>query len=76
MDLPNTSDEIRQAFLEFFNEMSHEIVDSSPLVPAGNNTLLFTNAGMNQFTDALLGLEKRPFEKSLLDYKGALPMRY
>jgi alanyl-tRNA synthetase len=60
MSVPRTSDEIRQAFLDFFNEMGHEVVPSSSLVPAGNTTLLFTNAGMNQFTDALLGLEKRP----------------
>lgn len=64
MSIPQTSNEIRQAFLEFFQEMSHEIVDSSSLVPAGNNTLLFTNSGMNQFTEALLGLEKRPYHRA------------
>ncbi len=69
MSLPKTSDEIRQSFLDFFQEMNHEILDSSPLVPAGNNTLLFTNAGMNQFTDALLGLEKRPYNRATTSQK-------
>ncbi len=64
MSVPKTSDEIRQAFLDFFHEMGHEVVDSSSLVPAGNTTLLFTNAGMNQFADALLGLEKRPYNRA------------
>ncbi|MBA3532183.1 MAG: alanine--tRNA ligase, partial [Ardenticatenales bacterium] len=64
-----SSDEIRRAFLDFFHEMGHEIIDSSPLVPAGNNTLLFTNAGMNQFADALLGLEKRPYNRATTSQK-------
>ncbi len=61
---PRTSDEIRQSFLDFFHEMGHEIVDSSSLVPAGDSTLLFTNAGMNQFAGALLGLESRPYTRA------------
>ena len=69
MSIPKTSDEIRQAFLDFFHEMSHEVVDSSPLVPAGNNTLLFTNSGMNQFSEALLGLEKRPYNRATTSQK-------
>ncbi len=53
------SAEIRQAFLEFFRERGHEVVASSPLVPANDPTLLFTNAGMVQFKEAFLGLETR-----------------
>lgn len=66
---PRTSDEIRRAFLDYFHELNHEIVDSSSLVPAGNSTLLFTNAGMNQFTEALLGLEKRPYNRATTSQK-------
>ncbi len=69
MTTPRTSDEIRKAFLDYFNELNHEIVDSSSLVPAGNSTLLFTNAGMNQFTEALLGLEKRPYNRATTSQK-------
>jgi alanyl-tRNA synthetase len=70
MTTPRTSDEIRSSFLDFFHELSHEMVDSSPLVPTGNNsTLLFTNAGMNQFTEALLGLEKRPYTRATTSQK-------
>lgn len=53
------SAEIRQKFLEFFAARDHEIVSSSPLVPANDPTLLFTNAGMVQFKDVFLGDEKR-----------------
>ncbi len=53
------SAEIRQAFLEFFREHGHEVVASSPLVPANDPTLLFTNAGMVQFKETFLGLETR-----------------
>ncbi|MBE7528836.1 MAG: alanine--tRNA ligase [Chloroflexi bacterium] len=56
-----TSNEIRTAFLEFFNEMNHEIVPSAVLPQHDNPTLLFTNAGMNQFVDVFLGKEKRPY---------------
>ncbi|TPW18120.1 MAG: alaS, partial [Halothiobacillaceae bacterium] len=55
------SSEIRTAFLEFFREHGHEVVNSSPLVPANDPTLLFTNAGMVQFKDLFLGLERRPY---------------
>jgi alanyl-tRNA synthetase len=61
---PTTSSEIRKAFLEFFSEVRHEIVPSSPLPQYGNPTLLFTNAGMNQFTDVFLGKEKRPYDRA------------
>ncbi|TVR03123.1 MAG: alanine--tRNA ligase [Deltaproteobacteria bacterium] len=59
-----TPDELRQSFLTFFHERQHEIVVSSPVVPEGDPTLLFTNAGMNQFKDVLLGLEKRDYRRA------------
>src|SRR5215831_12450795 len=59
-----TSNEIRSSFLKFFEERGHRIVHSSPLVPADDPTLLFTNAGMNQFKDALLGREKREYTRA------------
>src|SRR2546425_6143865 len=56
---PMTSAEIRRKFLEFFNARGHQEVPSSPLVPADDPTLLFTNAGMVQFKRAFQGLERR-----------------
>jgi alanyl-tRNA synthetase len=61
---PTSSNEIRRAFLEFFQENQHEIVPSSPLPQRDNPTLLFTNAGMNQFVDVFLGKEKRPYSRA------------
>ncbi|NAW85465.1 alanine--tRNA ligase [Photobacterium halotolerans] len=59
-----STDEIRRAFLTFFESKGHQIVDSSSLVPANDPTLLFTNAGMNQFKDTFLGLEKRNYSRA------------
>ncbi len=56
--------DIRAAFLEFFRQKEHRIVRSSSLVPQGDATLLFTNAGMNQFKDVFLGLEKRDYTRA------------
>ena len=56
-----TSNELRQAFLEFFRDHGHEVVASSPLVPGNDPTLLFTNAGMVQFKDVFLGDDKRSY---------------
>ena len=56
--------EIRQAFLDFFHSKGHQVVASSSLVPHNDPTLLFTNAGMNQFTDVCLGLDKRNYSRA------------
>lgn len=56
--------EIRQKFLSFFEERGHTVVDSSPLVPANDPTLLFTNAGMVQFKDVFTGLDSRPYTRA------------
>ncbi len=59
-----TTNELRQAFLEFFRERGHELVPSSPLVPGNDPTLLFTNAGMVQFKDVFLGLDERKYKRA------------
>ena len=64
----NTAD-IREAFLSYFEAQGHTRVDSSSLVPANDPTLLFTNAGMNQFKDAFLGLEQRPYVRAVTAQK-------
>ena len=59
-----TSAEIRQAFLDYFNQQGHEVVPSSSLIPANDPTLLFTNAGMVQFKDVFLGDDIRPYNRA------------
>ena len=64
-----SSNEIRTAFLNFFASKGHQIVASSSLVPHGDPTLLFTNAGMNQFKDVFLGFDKRPYTRATTSQK-------
>ena len=64
-----TGNEIRQSFLDFFNARGHRIVRSSSLLPASDPTLLFTNAGMNQFKDLFLGQEKREYSRATSSQK-------
>src|SRR5438093_4652596 len=61
---PVTSREIRSGFLQYFARNGHTIVPSSSLVPSDDPTLLFTNAGMNQFKDVFLGKEQRPYKRA------------
>ncbi len=60
-----TSDEIRASFLEYFHKQGHTIVPSASLIPAGDPTLLFTNAGMNQFKNVFLGIEQREYTRAV-----------
>src|SRR5438094_870014 len=64
-----TSNDIRKRFLDFFSERGHAVVRSSSLVPANDPTLLFTNAGMNQFKDVFLGQEKRAYSRAASSQK-------
>ncbi len=64
-----TGHQIRQQFLDFFAARGHRVVRSSSLVPANDPTLLFTNAGMNQFKDVFLGLEKRDYTRAATSQK-------
>src|SRR3982750_4619170 len=59
-----TGSQIRQQFLDYFASKEHRIIRSSSLVPANDPTLLFTNAGMNQFKDVFLGVEKRDYSRA------------
>jgi alanyl-tRNA synthetase len=69
MSRPVTSEEIRQAFLDFYQEMGHTVVPSSPLPLYDNPTLFFTNAGMNQFVNTFLGKEERPYKRATSSQK-------
>src|SRR6185437_11561910 len=64
-----TADEIREAFLRFFESKGHTRVASSSLVPHNDPTLLFTNAGMNQFKDVFTGREKRDYTRATTSQK-------
>jgi alanyl-tRNA synthetase len=64
-----TSAEIREQFLTYFASKGHAIVPSSPVVPGDDPTLLFTNAGMNQFKDVFLGFDKRPYTRAATSQK-------
>ena len=64
-----TGNEIRQRFLDFFSARGHRVVPSSSLVPANDPTLLFANAGMNQFKEVFLGLEKRDYKRATTSQK-------
>src|ERR1700687_1561027 len=64
-----TGNEIREKFLEYFERRGHRIVRSSPLLPANDPSLLFTNAGMNQFKDVFLGIETRDYKRATSSQK-------
>ena len=69
MSLPKTGSEIRQSFIDFFKSKGHTFVPSSSLVPGGDQTLLFTNAGMVQFKDVFLGTDLRPYTRAVNSQK-------
>ncbi|MDE0505037.1 MAG: alanine--tRNA ligase-related protein, partial [Candidatus Poribacteria bacterium] len=60
-----TSDEIRSSFIDYFRDRGHTVVPSAPLIPADDPTLLFTNAGMNQFKDVFLGTGNRNYNRAV-----------
>src|SRR4029450_6229763 len=61
--------QVRSSFLQYFEKHGHRVVRSSPLLPGDDPTLLFTNAGMNQFKDVFLGREKRPYTRAASSQK-------
>jgi alanyl-tRNA synthetase len=65
--------EIRATFLKYFESQGHTVVASSPVVPGDDPTLLFTNAGMNQFKDVFLGFDQRPYVRAATAQKSATP---
>jgi len=67
--MARTADELRSAFLGYFEDRGHRVVKSSPLVPQNDPTLLFANAGMNQFKDVFLGREKRDYTRAASSQK-------
>ncbi|MCC6148428.1 MAG: alanine--tRNA ligase [Anaerolineaceae bacterium] len=69
MEKPSTGAEIRQSFIDFFKGKGHTFVPSSSLVPGGDQTLLFTNAGMVQFKDVFLGIDHRPYTRAVNSQK-------
>src|SRR5688572_28741577 len=64
-----TGNELRQKFLEYFEERGHKVVPSAPLLPANDPTLLFVNAGMSQFKDVFLGNDKRDYKRAVTSQK-------
>ena len=64
-----TTKEIRSLFLNFFKDKGHTVVESSSLIPHGDTTLLFTNAGMNQFKDVFLGIENKKYKTATSSQK-------
>src|SRR6202789_4155715 len=68
-DMHRSGSDIRETFLRFFESKGHRRVHSSSLVPANDPTLLFTNAGMNQFKDLFLGAEKRDYSRATTSQK-------
>jgi alanyl-tRNA synthetase len=64
MDAMQTANEIRRTFLDFFGKNGHTVVNSSPLVPRNDPTLMFTNAGMVQFKNVFTGIEKRDYVRA------------
>ncbi|MCB1032908.1 MAG: hypothetical protein KDD47_03635, partial [Acidobacteria bacterium] len=63
------SRDIRKSFLDFFSERQHQLVESAPLVPHGDPSLLFTNAGMVQFKNYFLGVEAPPYRRAVSSQK-------
>ena len=64
-----TTNEIREVFLDFFKRNEHEVIESSSLVPRNDPTLLFTNAGMVQFKNVFTGVEKREYDRAVTSQK-------